>query len=87
LLRVAYSKWLGCPATTSLLYSKSHNQAKEKAVTGCADRLVAAFHYSNVCACKCMYVPDFWNISPLTGITKEEDQMSEHGWAVYIKLS
>jgi hypothetical protein len=24
-----------------------------------------------------MYVPEFWNISPPTGITKEEDQMSE----------
>ena len=81
-LREAYSKWLGCPATTSLLYCtfKSHNQARKKAVTDWADSLVADLHYSNVSACM---RPTFWNISPPTRITKEKGEMSEHGRAVY----
>jgi len=47
LLRVAYSKWLGCPARPHYCTSKSHNH-EEKAVTGCADSPCPALHYSNV---------------------------------------
>jgi len=78
------------PPKPSLLSPKSHNQARKSSdgMRGWPGRgaFFITLMYVHVCD---MYVPNSGNISPPTGITKEEDQMSERAClsTKYIKMS